>query len=308
MLTEFNKILFILVTAILLLFSMQSQASPKDSGNLEPCMKASCVAYFEKWQSLAKRKHSRAMSGLAELYYQGYGTKKDLEMSFKYFRSASRAGFTYAHYRTALFYLNEEGFIDYERGVYYLRKASRAKNSESYFLLAVIYASNDLGIMDLDDADKYLAKAIAANHIKAQQYVELLSNHGKLDKESYPETANFLEKLNNESKVAFSSNTTENQVLANNNEIEWPKDNDIEVISVSAPSLEDTFDYELAQLEFSVPDAGFRQSIDKLRDCNDIPTCGTVQINGDNFNKSLYRNDFMKVFQTSTRSISGVGK
>ena len=283
-------LLTILVICISLLFTPKSQAGLGQSRGLEPCMKASCVAYFEKWQSLAKRKHARAISALAELYYQGYGTNKDLEMSFKNFRLASTWGFAYAQYRTALFYLNEEGFIDYERGVSYLRKAARGKNSESYFLLAVIYASEDFGFLDIDDSDNYLAKAISAKHVKAQQYVELLINNGKLDLQSYPKTLHFVEELKSKLNNSTNSNNTESQNLVNNSEIQWARDSDIEVITVSVPSLDDIFDHELALLNRAVPDAEFGGSVSKLRGrtCEDMPFCANLQIKGDHLNQRIF--------------------
>ena len=59
---------------------------------------------------------------------------------------------------------------------------------------------------------------------------------------------------------------------------------------MSAPSLDDIFDHELALLNRAVPDAEFGGSVSKLRGrtCEDMPFCSNLQIKGDHLNQRIF--------------------
>jgi hypothetical protein len=199
---------------------------------------------------MANAKRATAMSAVGELYYQGYGTEKNLDQSLRYFRKASRYRFTYAHYRTGIFYLMEEGFIDNEEGIKYLKKAARSGHTESAFLLGVIYGTGELGLKDVGESDKWLVKALNRKHSFAQKYAGYLYKTGQVNEGQYIKVNDVIKDI----KI-ITSNTHQDigQETKLNAEIQWPSDANREVITVSAPALEDVFDYELENLRLTGP-------------------------------------------------------
>jgi TPR repeat protein len=165
---------------ILLAASLPSRAIPTDS-----CMEEKCVTFFKKWKTKVRTQQGLAISALGELYYQGYGTEKNLSQSIKYFRKASRYQFAYAQYRAGVFYLMEEEFIDNVQGLKYLKRAAKNGHVESAFLLGVIFSTGELGILDVGESDKWLELALIANHGVAKRYVSYLLSSGQIDNEHY---------------------------------------------------------------------------------------------------------------------------
>ncbi len=165
---------------ILLVSSLPARAIPIDA-----CMEQKCVTYFKKWQTKVRKDKGLAMSALGELYYQGYGTKKSLSESIKYFRKASRYQFAYAQYRAGVFYLMEEDFIDNNKGIKYLKKAAKNGHAESAFLLGLIFGTGELGIHDVGESDKWLEQALMGKHAVAQKYASYLYKSGQVDGEHY---------------------------------------------------------------------------------------------------------------------------
>ena len=152
---------------------------------VKSCMEESCVIFFNKWQSMVKAKGAVALSALGELYYQGYGTEKNLEKSIKSFRKASHYQFAHAQYRAGVFYLMEANFIDNKEGISYLRKAASNGHTESAFLLAIIFGTGEFGIKDVGESDKWLGKALKNKHYVAQQYASYLYKSGQVDEGHY---------------------------------------------------------------------------------------------------------------------------
>lgn len=221
------------------------------AAKIEPCMTQTCIDYFSKWKKMSYRKYNTALSVMGELYYQGYGTERDLAKSFKYFKKAARYKFTYAEYRTALFYLSEDGFIDTDDGIKYLKKAARKGHSQSAFLLALSYGTGELTEKDTIESDKWLDKAINGKHTKAKSYANFLHNNGKITHSSYPKVATMIEMLTSNTAITQQVNSEQQQVV--DNDIQWPSDSDMEVIQVSSPAVEDIFDNELAYLRLNPP-------------------------------------------------------
>jgi len=256
-------------------------------------MEAKCVDYFKQWKVLASRKYSLAASVMGELYYQGYGTEVDLKKSLKYFRRAAKYKFTYAQFRTGLFYLLEPDFIDYDDGISYLKKAARRGHAESAFLLALAFGSGEYGEKDVEESDKWLAKALEAKHTKAQKYAEYLYNNKAIEHDNYPKIAEFIANMSSESSKTKTSDQPAS--LEQRNEIQWPEDNEIEVLTVSAPSVEQVFDDAIARLRNNPP-ASIGTTGTRIigKTCDEILSCAktdrddferlTIQLMGNNLN------------------------
>jgi hypothetical protein len=221
---------------------------PAKSFPVDACMEAKCIKYFNQWKVMARAKRVSAMSALAELYYQGYGTEKNLKMSIRYFRKASRYQFSYAQYRAGVFYLMEQEYLDNKEGIKYLRKAARNGHVESAFLLAVIFGTGELGIKDVGESDKWLEKALEGKHTIAQKYAGYLYHSGQVNSSHYVKVNDIISEL----KVSQVS-TSKSDSSSNNAIIQWPTDADREVITVTAPDIDDVFDYELAHLKTAPP-------------------------------------------------------
>jgi len=252
-------------------------------------MEEKCIIYFNKWKIMARSKRVSAMSAVAELYYQGYGTEKNLEKSIRYFRKASRYQFAYAQYRAGVFYLMEEDFIDKEEGIKYLRKAARNGHTESAFLLGVIFGTGELGIKDVGESDKWLEKALKKKHSVAQKYAGYLYKSGQVGEGHYARVNDIISEL----KVRQVS-TSKSDNRSNNTIIEWPTDPNREVITVTAPELDDVFDYELAHLKTAPPATNLATGTRiQGRRCEKIFSCYHVD-----------KEDFWRYVNTQSGSVS----
>jgi len=254
-------------------------------------MEEKCIIYFNKWKIMARSKRVSAMSALAELYYQGYGTEKNLTKSIRYFRKASRYQFAYAQYRAGVFYLMEEDFIDNKEGIKYLRKAARNGHTESAFLLGVIFGTGELGIQDVGESDKWLEKALKKKHSVAQKYAGFLYKSGQVDEGHYARVNDFISEL----KVDLvESDARKEQEVKINAHIHWPNDPSREVITVSAPTLDEVFDYELANLKTAPPATNLATGTKiQGRKCEKIFSCYQVD-----------KEDFWRYVNTQFGSVS----
>jgi len=218
-------------------------------------MEEECIVYFNKWKLMARKKRAPAISAVAELYYQGYGTEKNLKKSIRYFRKASRYRFAYAQYRTGVFYLMEEDFIDNEEGIKYLRKAARNGHTESAFLLGVIFSTGELGIKDVGESDKWLEKALKMRHVAAQEYAGYLYKSGQVDEGRYTKVNEII----NELKFTLPKSLS-GQITQNSTDIQGADYPNGEVFAVSTPPLEDHFDFCLDALNSASSKTGSRIS------------------------------------------------
>ncbi len=262
------------VIALTLVVVITSSIFPADaqSEKNEACKTQECVEYFHKWKVMASAKRVLAMSVLADLYYVGYGTEKDLEESIRYYRKASRFQFAYAQYRAGIFYLSEEAYIDHKEGIKFLKKAARNGHIESAFMLSVIYNTGKLADMDVPVSDKWLAKALVGEHDSAQKYANYLYKSGQVDEEHYVKVNEFISELN----LDTPENERNQTVLSNNlTDIEWPEQSEIEVIEVSAPSIAAIFDYELDRLKTTEPATNLATGTRiPGRTCEQMTRCG----------------------------------
>ncbi|KGJ94092.1 Sel1 domain protein repeat-containing protein [Colwellia psychrerythraea] len=208
--------------------------------SVENCMEQRCIDYYNKWKVRAGEKRADAMTVLAELYYQGHGTKKNLKKSIQYFRKAAIYQSAYAQYRLGVFFLMEDDFIDTEKGLKYLRKAANNGHAESAFLLGAIFGTGELGIKDVGESDKWLVKALKDQHAVAQKYAGYLYKTGQVDNEHYIKVNEVISELiiqsihNEEFTEKRASSTTEIQWLTMPSNISNNMQTDL---------LEDVIDY-----------------------------------------------------------------
>jgi hypothetical protein len=254
------------------------------AAKVEPCMTQTCVDYFNKWKKMSYRKYNTALSVLGELYYQGYGTEKNLDKSFELFKKAARYNFTYAQYRTGLFYLSEEGYTDTDHGIKFLKKAARNGHVESAFLLALSYGTGELTEKDTQESDKWLEKAINGKHSKAQMYASFLNQNEELTHSSYPKVSTMIQLLSKEGEVIGDEETTEqltqSKLVKNQGSINWPEDSSMEIIQISAPTVEAIFDNELAYLRINPPASnGATGTRITGRTCDQMVSCNAVDRN-----------------------------
>jgi len=267
---------FLLFTSI---FTFTVLPMPIQAITLDACMDEKCIVYFNKWKVMARAKRATAISAVAELYYQGYGTEKNLDKSLRYFRKASRYQFTYAQYRTGVFYLMEEGFIDNQEGIKYLKKAARSGHIESAFLLGVIFGTGELGIKDVGESDKWLVKALESKHSIAQKYADYLYKTGQVNEDHYVKVNEAIKDIQ---MATLKVNQEKGQETNLNAEVQWPSDHNREIITVSAPSIDYVFDYvfdyELAHLRLEDPtiNSATGSSIRRRR-CEKIFSCYQVE-------------------------------
>jgi TPR repeat protein len=205
-------------------------------------MEQRCIDYFNKWQAMVRGKRADAMTVLADLYYQGHGTKKDLKKSIQYFRKASIYQSAYAQYRVGVFYLMEDDFIDTDKGIKYLRKAANNGHAESAFLLGAIFGTGELGIKDVGESDKWLVKALEDRHLVAQKYAGYLYKTGQVDNEHYIKVNEVISELTIQ---AIHNEEFTEKPASPATEIQWLNRPNNTSKSRQTDSLEDVFNYAL---------------------------------------------------------------
>jgi len=268
-----NKLKMLALTLVVVTSSMLITTTAQ-AAKIEACMTQECIDYFNKWKKMSYRKYNTALSVMGELYYQGYGTEKNLDKSLKYFKKAAKYKFTYAEYRTALFYLEEKEYLDTGRGIKYLKRAARNGHTESAFLLALTYGSGELTDKDTEESDKWLNKAIKGKNSKSKSYASFLQQSGELTYKDYPKVSTMIALLREEAKPITQAEQTD--LMVEETKIIWPEDNDTEVIQVSAPSVEAIFDHELAYLTISPPASQGSTGTRIIgKSCDDMISCGS---------------------------------
>ena len=239
-------------------------------------MEEQCVSYFKQYKKYAKAGYADAMSTLAELYLQGYGTKKDKELSLRYYRRAAKYGSVIGTAKTGLLYLSDQALFNKEQGIKYLKKAARNKHGDSAYVLGVIYSSADYGVFDLQQADKWLAVAYHTNNQMVRKYINQLTRSKIYSAESFPKVKDIVVGLMQKNQQqTTASKKTKNSFYVN--EIVWPED-DIEVITVSPPTLLEIMDDELLSFRNGFPDKFATATGTKItsRTCDQMLSCSTT--------------------------------
>ncbi|WP_299788195.1 tetratricopeptide repeat protein [uncultured Shewanella sp.] len=223
------------IMLFILCFSQQVAAS----NYLEACDTSECKEYFKAYKILTKRGHSEAMATLGELYYAGYGTEKNLEKALKWFRRAAKFGVVTAQYKAGVMYLQDTEHKDVDRGVNYLKRATKVDFSPASFVLGKIYISESFGLKDIEEADYWLSQAY-----KLKNYQAKVFSHNLLASDN-----------------SLSSKLTTLSALVNNDDFKLGEDGglsspkgEMETIVVTAPDYHAYFDAEIERLNNARPD------------------------------------------------------
>ncbi|MXR69686.1 sel1 repeat family protein [Shewanella sp. JBTF-M18] len=247
-----------IVNKLLLAAALVAIAPLSYATQLAPCKSTECEAYFDAYTILTNRGHSSAMATLGELYYSGYGTQKDQDKAFKWFRRAAKFGHTTAQYKAGIMYLQASAHQDIDKGITLLKRSAKAAFSPSALALGKIYLQDKLVPSDLAESDKWLSQAYKLNNLEAMKLAKSLRISP--DTHSLPLPQLFA-LVDAEKPVAKDSKSTMEEM---------------EVILVEAPDYAAYFDEEIALLNQSRPDTakGTGSSI-AGRTCLDIWACSS---------------------------------
>lgn len=258
-----------LITTVLLI-PLQSTASPDKNGLVPECQQAECIKYFQQYRMYTRRGYSDAMYTLAELYYRGYGTEKNLSSALKWYRKAAKFENADAQYKAGILYLREGEYQDIERGLKYLRTADRNGVAEASHLLGLVYFEGQLTEQDLKLADEYFSHALKSGHQDTINFFNQLDTEQSSKKQQLKLAATLAKDPTNQA-----SDTGAKPV------------GEMETITITGPDLSEIFDYQLARLDLMSPDAvkGTGTNIPG-RTCDEMIACGHVD-------QDRYREFFM---------------
>ncbi|WP_285163520.1 tetratricopeptide repeat protein [Shewanella goraebulensis] len=213
------------------------------------CDTQECHNNFVRYKSFSKQGYVDAMYVLAEFYYQGYGTQQNTERALKWYRKAAKYNSGHAQFKAGVIYLKEGKYQDIERGIKYLEKASKNNLNAATHLLGLVYLEGKLVDKDIEKASEYLTKSYD---------------------NKYPDTVKFIA-INKDDKnftPIFES------APLNLQSVQTPTD-EMETISVTAPTLNEVFKIQISYFESTYPNAarGTGTSIPG-RSCAEVISCG----------------------------------
>jgi hypothetical protein len=259
---------FILLSTILYSFNSFSVAIPA-------CDTNECKKDFKQYKKYSKAGYADAMATLGDLYFNGHGTDKSLKKALKSYKSAAKYGSIKGTHRTAMIYLNNKEYKDVPKGIKYLTKAARNKSSEAAFLLGMIYYKKDFHVRDFGKSDKWITKAYQAKHKQTAFLIRSIEKSNKLNADNYPK---LLEALSEEPlPVKAVSNDQTLTASTQQKTIKFPKDNNIEVITITS-DLHEMFAYEISTLKNTYPQKGAVSTGTKIsgRSCEEMLSCGSI--------------------------------
>ena len=274
-----KQVLRDILTGICLMLGLSVTASAVE---VESCGTEACIKYFKQYKKYARAGHAGAMTTLGELYINGYGTEKSLHKGLRQYKRAAKYGSVLGQAKTGLLYLTEPEIADIDEGIKYLKKAARNRHGDSAYLLGVIYADQEYGYLDMVESDKWLALAYRVGQKKVREFIEYLHNNKRINNKDYPKIEQILLSLNLNQQAA-NSTKVEGKLAAqkhkrNTTNINWPEDEEIEVITVSPPTLVELFDSELASLKNAYPDKYAQATGTNIigRTCDEMISCGST--------------------------------
>ncbi|MFD2167827.1 tetratricopeptide repeat protein [Thalassotalea euphylliae] len=206
-----------------LVFSFQTVAQTQL--RVEACESQRCKDYFTHFKKNAKRGNADSIATLAEFYYHGFGTPKNLKQAHLHYRKAARLGVVRAQYKLGLMYLNVEQYKDLEQGIKYLKRAAYNDHINAPYILGAIYYSERFGDHDKLEADKWLAKAYERGHKDMPDFIAHILSFEEITKNQFPYLYSAISK--------YPLTTT------SDNRLVWPEDDGTEVITVSPPNIDD---------------------------------------------------------------------
>ncbi|MFD2165930.1 tetratricopeptide repeat protein [Thalassotalea euphylliae] len=248
------KMLLLLITVITLGFTSKVMATAKTE-KIEQCNSDSCKQYFKQYKIAAKRGHPLAMLTLGQFYKNGYGVEANEKLALKYFKKAAKAGFTAAQLHAGYIYMTSDEHYDIDKSIKYLSRAAYYKDKNANFLLSILYFDKRYQRRDLKKVDQYLAMAYEQKHKQVPEAIAYIETEMPIDSATFPELTKAQE------VVALVKN--QQGVL------EWPKD-EMEVITITSPPLEDMFNEQLMAFRKPIKSTGTRF---KGKTCTERQSC-----------------------------------
>ncbi len=211
---------------------------------IEPCATQECKEYYKHFKLNAKRGQADAIATLAEFYYHGYGTPKNIVRAMKNYKQAARMGVARAQYKAGLLHLINERFEDFDKGVKYLKSAARNHHDNAAYLLGIIYFSDQFGEHDLEQADEWLAKAYDYGHDDIPEFIEHMYSFEDITASNFPEL--------------YAKMKQEPLIKSADNKLMWPENDGTEIITVRSPDINDLLTDQLRQFRKKIRRTGTR--------------------------------------------------
>jgi uncharacterized protein len=211
---------------------------------IEPCDSQRCINYFNHFKKNAQRGHADSIATLAEFYYHGFGTPKNDVLAMKYYRKAARLGVVRSQYKIGLMFLSNERFKDNKRGIRYLEKAAYNRHSNAPYILSVLHYSDSFGEYDKVKADIWLAKAYRNLHPKLPEFIEHIYSYEDITESEFPQL--------------YKAILKKPMVKTANNRLNWPQQDNVEVITVLSPDIDEQLQEQLMASRKQIKHLGSR--------------------------------------------------
>ncbi|NMP33204.1 sel1 repeat family protein [Thalassotalea sp. M1531] len=231
----------LMLTAII--FSLLSMTASGATEKIGKCEADSCVNYFKQYKKAAKRGHSLAMLTLGQFYHHGYGTKVNEKLALKYFKKAARAGYTAAQFKAGYIYMSNKELRDIDESIEYLETAAKYEYKGADFLLGMIYLDDEYGVKNLAKADKHFTKSYKRKYKQMPKVVEYVEAQKLMNEKSFP---SFYAEVNKKPLVKTKDGS-----------LSYHDDN-VEVITITSPPLETTFNKQIMDFRKAIKATGTR--------------------------------------------------
>ncbi len=307
-----KKTLILIVILATALLSFNTFAATATIG---PCQDNSCVDYFKKYKKYARMGYADAMVTLAEMYYYGHGTEKNMKKALKQFKSAAKYGSVKGQFKTAMMYFNEE-FLDLDKGIKYLQKAARNNNADASFLLGIMYFDPDFYEQDFEEADKWLSKAYRKGYNQMPAYITLMKKSGHFTEANFPDLIEAIEDIpltiTEVAKVKVEptelvQTESKDLTLASNQTAESSTKSDVEVITVYG-NLNDILDSQLLSFRYTSPEKGAQSTGSRIIGKTCAKTLSCAPTSNEDFKRGVrlvLGDQAVATFSESFRGYSG---
>ncbi|ANB51117.1 putative sel1-like repeat-containing protein [Powai lake megavirus] len=133
---------------------------------------------FESVKMTAKTGDSMAQYNLGEMYYQGFGVKKNIQKAIKWIIKSADQNNKYGLINLARFYEDGNGvLLDIDKATKLLEQAAYQNLPNAQYYLGKIYMTRDPRNLEL--AFKYYEQAANQNHTNAQYWLAIFYKTGK---------------------------------------------------------------------------------------------------------------------------------
>ena len=234
---------------------LQFFASNAQAEKIDECNTDACINYFEQYRTAAKRGHSLAMLTLGQFYHHGYGTPKNEKMALKFFKKAARAGYTSAQFKAGYIYMTSEALQDIDDAKKYLEKAAKYEYDGADFLLGMMYLDEKYGVQDLALADEHFAKSYDRKYEQMPNVIKFITEKYETPEKAFP--------------ALYGTMNDKPLVTKKDGELAW-YDDGVEVITITSPPLEKTFNRQLISFRKAIKSTGTRF---KGKTCTERLTC-----------------------------------